>query len=202
MRCDNLFFYAVLLGFNSWLTVCNGTILNSNEKEAKQFALETSDNIFKFYDALRLDTNLINDSENQNRTQNILNEAQFLVDIVQKAKKFDFKNFKDQELKRAFEAIVRISDEMVIGAEQFLEIWNSLIELKELEAYTSYDCFKECGGNGSSIGAGEVMQLMTNSENPEELEHYWKQVRKTTAEWAKKNMHMLVDGLKKAANLT
>ncbi|XP_055851281.1 angiotensin-converting enzyme-like [Episyrphus balteatus] len=201
----------LLLGVTSTFSICDATELsNSNEiEEGKKFLLETSEKLFKFYDNLRDEQ--FNDNEELifDQSQSILNESILLIDIVNQAKMFDYKNFQDNELKYAFEEIVKIADLMIIGGEQYNEIVDALDDLEEILLHENYFYAEKCDENinyddfdilPSDWRIPETIRAKSN--NSMEIQYYWGQVRKSSGKWAKENMDLILEGLRDAANLT
>ncbi|XP_055857110.1 angiotensin-converting enzyme-like [Episyrphus balteatus] len=184
------------------LAICfvNGKELNSNEDEARQFLNETSDEMFNFFDELVEKDYIFEVDIRLNQYKTNRNYINFVNQIVENAREFDFKNFKDEDLKYAFEILVKLADENIIGATRYSRILESL---KELDYLTQYKEIPKYDRRNSFLAFfPDVFEIMGKSNDEQEIQHYWAAWKKITGEWAKDNLAKTLDGLKDAANLS
>ncbi|XP_055906251.1 angiotensin-converting enzyme-like [Eupeodes corollae] len=174
-------FKVVFIGSVGLIALSNATELKSNESEAKEFAKESSDLLKEFYEDPTDDY--------------ILGEASLLVDIANGAKKFDFKNFEDKQLKYEFEEIIKFADDKIMGVDYYAEMVERIIDLRNSNTGGSYFFTDDL-----DVPKAVVELVIGESINLKEIEFYWKEVRFTSGKWAAENLNFVLDGLKNAAN--
>ncbi|XP_055852055.1 angiotensin-converting enzyme-like [Episyrphus balteatus] len=139
---------------------------------------------------------------NSQRNQYKLNRnyVNFVNKIVTNAKKFDFNNFKDKELKYAFEVLVQLADENIIGASRNSRLLESL---RELDYLPSYKEIPEYDDDRVKLSfKSHVEEIMKKTTDEEELKHYWIEWRNVTGNWAEDNLMITIDAIRDAAALS
>ncbi|XP_055903108.1 angiotensin-converting enzyme-like [Eupeodes corollae] len=188
----------VLLSFTIFgaiiFTICHGTELNNNENDAKIFLNQISAKLFNIYD----EVNQANTIPIYNvQIQGVFNEEIGLKRIARDARKFDFENFKDNDLKYAFEILIKSIDLKVIKRKLFSDLFNSREELPPFLRNVQINDFYD--NEIKRTYTPDIENIITTSQNPEELQYYWNEWRKTTDEWAYHNIDVVLKALKNAA---
>ncbi|XP_055905009.1 angiotensin-converting enzyme-like [Eupeodes corollae] len=182
------------------LAICNGKSIssNSNEEEAKVFLKETSDELFKFFD--QVGDSYYRDHDNSyDQRESYKNYTIVYTKIFEDAQKFDYKNFKDPELKFAFETLIKEADLKIVG-DQFLEILDSVEEMKKLE---DEEIIPDYHDKTNKLAFDpDVASIMESTDDPEELQHYWSEWRKLIGEKAAADLDLTVEACKAAAEKT
>ncbi|XP_055851842.1 angiotensin-converting enzyme-like [Episyrphus balteatus] len=174
--------------------------LNSNEAQAKSFLKETSDKMFTFFDELVNKENYYEIDIYLNQYKTNRNYIKFVNKIVEDARTFDFENFEDTELKYAFEILIQLADENIIGVNRQSRIFESL---KGLDYLTSYEEILKYQNTKEKLPySPDVLKIIEKSMDEKELQHYWTAWRKLTGEWANDNLNFTIEGLKDAANMS
>ncbi|XP_055852079.1 angiotensin-converting enzyme-like [Episyrphus balteatus] len=181
------------------LCATHGQELISNEVEARNFLTETSNTIFMFFDELTDKEFYFDVHLQRNHNQSNQNYINFLNQIVADTRKFDFENFNDEDLKYTFKVLVQLADENIIGVNRRLKILELLRELDLLpydKKIAQYD-----PRNIYLVYSPDVEEIIENSSNEDEIQHYWSSWRIMNGKWAKDNLNLVIQGLKDAAKM-
>ncbi|XP_055851280.1 angiotensin-converting enzyme-like [Episyrphus balteatus] len=199
---ERIFIYLAVFGI-LLIALCHSAPLNSNEAEAKKFLNQTSDKLFHLFDdnAKRAYSKNSDESNSYDVREENINFSKVLKSIVENARKFDFKNFKDKELQYAFEEVVKVADDKIIGPEKFLEIHDSLEEFDNITKHKNTQVYGDKSSKKVALNH-YYQKIFERCDDPMELHFYWIALRTLTGEWAKDNLDKTINGLKEAAKLS
>jgi peptidyl-dipeptidase A len=186
-----------------FIGLCSAAPLNTDEEEARKFATEFSEKAFKCLNNMANTTFSASDKdfgEMMEALSTVVDTADTLAELVEGSKKFDYKNFKNEELKYIFQLISQFAEEAIVGSDEFIEIITKVKMLEDLASDKDVPSFED--EEKSLAYYPDIQNIIVKSNNPKELLHYWTSWRDKNAIWAVNHFITLVKGLQHAANLT
>ncbi|KAG5677065.1 hypothetical protein PVAND_006849 [Polypedilum vanderplanki] len=140
-------------------------------------------------------TNLTNDNEKKKEDAE-LKMAKYNKKAALELLKFDYKNFKNETLKRLMSKMTMIGDN-ILDEKDFRELSSAISQMQSNFAKFKIGCFKN--KNELLEFEPDIIEILLKSRDPDELEYYWTNFYNLAGTPSVKNFYKYVELRNKAA---